>query len=160
MSDKENKVKELKEKRRNEATTVYKDISLRINDNIFKINQNVYGPRFATPVFEITDNGSYNYEIENDTGTGRRYYSFIILDQTIANTSDAPYIIHDSYVFKNIEYERINNLLSYYPTEKQSFISIDGESIHYADDQTIKNNTVLRLSKKETLFNKKWNEND
>lgn len=150
-------IKHLRAERLDKSTTIHQEIESIINASVSRINDDIYGNEITRPEFSFSDAGTYNYVIPNDTGTGREYYAFIILDQTIANSSDAPYIIHDTFVFKNIEYNKVKSLLNHYPKNKQSFISLDGISIDDGESTLIKNNTVIQLSEQKTLFNKKWN---
>lgn len=157
MSELDSKISQLKNERTTLAKEISKKVASLVNKNLINIHEKIYGADISAPSLQLKDSGTYTYQIVNDTGTGHEYYALIILDQTIASCTDVPYIIHDSFMFKNIENDKVGPLIQYYPTDKQSFIALDGISEDSQWKGLIEEKCVLRLSKNHCLFNKQWN---
>ncbi|MDM8129345.1 DUF2326 domain-containing protein, partial [Paraclostridium benzoelyticum] len=91
---------------------------------------------------------------------GYAYTSMIALDLAIFETTNLPFIIHDTMLFKNIENKTMENLIDMYHTyqDRQVFIAID-ESNKYGSKtkSLITLDKVIELDKENTLFKKIWN---
>lgn len=100
----------------------------------------------------------YTYTSLKDEGTGTAYREIIIFDLSILKLTKLPILIHDSFMFKNIEDEYIEQTLGLYSkSPKQIFIAFDGSTKYSKQVQSIlSQNTVLMLSKGNELFGKSW----
>lgn len=94
----------------------------------------------------------------DNKGTGKAYSNLIILDLTILSLTTLPIIIHDSFLFKNIEKEAVENLVEIYNSSvKQIFISIDMISIYKpAIQKILKKKKVIELSNEKLLTPIDW----
>ena len=140
---------ELKEK-------VLNDISTIINSKMMIINKSLY-ENHLSPILELNEK-NYKFGIKNNTGTGRSYESLIVFDLAVLETSQLPVLIHDSFLFKNLSIDLMQNiLLQYTNKKKQIFIALD-ELNRYNEDtkKIILEKKVLVLSKNECLFKKSW----
>ena len=110
------------------------------------------------PVITFTPPDKYTYISPKDNGTGTAYREIIIFDLTIFKLTKLPILIHDSFMFKNIEDEYIEQTLNLYSNSpKQIFIAFDGATKYSPQVQSIlSQNTVLKLSKGNELFGKSW----
>lgn len=114
----------------------------------------------ASPLqFEFPTQKSYRLFRESDVGTGTKHLNLIVFDLAVLSITKVPYLIHDSYIFHELEDERLNFALSLYDNfrknySKQIFIAIDGQDKCNDDSKAIiKNSRVVQLGKKEeTLF--------
>jgi RNase adaptor protein for sRNA GlmZ degradation len=101
---------------------------------------------------------SYTYSAYEDTGTGKAYSNLILFDLALFETSNLPIVIHDSYLYKNVENNAVAEFIKLYISiGKQSFISID-EFSKYGDDvkKLITQKQVLKLSNNNMLYIKDW----
>lgn len=149
--------KELADRLNTLRTNILKDIETVINHEIISLFKQVYGNN-RTPAKLDIGQANYIYEIPTDTGTGTAYSNLLILDLAIFVTTRLPLLIHDTPLFKNIEYEAIANLIQIYTSiHKQSFIAID--SIEKYGDKAatiLKEKSVLQLGSNSTLYRKIW----
>lgn len=127
-----------------------------INENLETINSEVYSEDKKSPKIRLKRK-SYTYDHSDNTGTGKSYIDLIIFDLTILELTKLPIVIHDSFMFKNIEDESVDKILKKYSNfKKQIFISIDGISKYKKSKELIEENTVIELSDSKLLFNKDW----
>lgn len=141
--------------------TIYQELEDLMNSELSKKCETIYGSNRSSPNFTITNKGSYHYMTPNDSGTGRTYADAIMFDQITLERSDAPYLIHDSYMFNHIEPNTIVKLLQNYNKTKQSFITVDSHTVFDPlNRELFKNQICLKLDAEHTLFNKKWNTKD
>lgn len=78
--------------------------------------------------FEFQTQKSYRLFRENDVGTGTKHLNLIIFDLAVLSITKVPFLIHDSYIFHELEDERLNFALSLYADfcknyKKQIFIA-------------------------------------
>jgi hypothetical protein len=128
-----------------------------INDKLRSLVTKIYSIQRKSPSINFT---TYNYEFEltDDTGTGKAFSNLILLDLAVFFTTKLPFIIHDSLLFKNIENDAVSNLISLYSTTtKQSFIALD-EIRKYGLQAAsiIESKRVLNLSDTHVLYIKDW----
>ncbi len=109
--------------------------------------------------FEFPTQKSYRLFRENDVGTGTKHLNLIIFDLAVLSITKVPYLIHDSYIFHELEDERLNFVLSLYANfcenyNKEVFIAIDGQDKYNDTSKAIiQNARVVQLGEKEeTLF--------
>jgi hypothetical protein len=82
----------------------------------------------------------------------------VLFDWAVLTTSRAPFLVHDTLLFKNIENQAVANTISVYSDlQKQTFIAID-EVQKYGDEarDTAEKHAVLRLSQDQLLYWKNW----
>ena len=102
----------------------------------------------------------YSYGVEDNTGTGKAYTDLVLFDLAILSLTDLPILIHDSFLFNNIDDETKRSFLILYSkfTNKQVFISLDdflGNGNEVIDKISF-SSTRLYLSEKAMLFGKDW----
>ncbi|MBT3140431.1 DUF2326 domain-containing protein [Ruegeria litorea] len=140
--------------RREKVSNLISDI---INNKIRKFVNTVYDEHRQSPQLTIL-NSSYSFSAIEDTGTGKAYSSLILLDLAVLDTTNLPFLIHDSVLFKNIENGAVANLVKLYDSrEKQTFIAID-EIQKYGGiaEATLVQNKVIQLTNDSQLYVKDW----
>lgn len=117
-------------------------------------------PRKNPPKFSLRES-AYDFFIPNDTGAGSKFKSTIITDLCFMSLTDLPFVIHDTVLFKNIEDDTIENIISQYASldQKQVFIAFDHvRSYSKATSDILRVNTVLNIMPGgKELFGKSWN---
>ena len=70
---------------------------------------------------------TYEYGVSDNTGTGKAYTDLLLFDLAILLLTDLPMLIHDSFLFNNIDNCTIGSFIKLYAqfTDKQVFISLD-----------------------------------
>ena len=132
-------------------------IELGINKMVGKITKCVYGDNRRPPNLSFSEN-NYQYSIYDNSGTGAAYYSLLIFDLAIFKLTLLPIIIHDSFLFKNIENSAVAELIKVYLScTKQSFIAID-EIKKYGEktEKLLRDNSRLQLDNDALLYIKDW----
>ena len=128
-----------------------------INDTLRGLSEKIYGSDRKSPYLLFT-NTNYEYQIFEDTGTGKAYSNLLLFDWAVFKLTLVPFLIHDSLLFKNIENEAVARMIKMYSElGRQTFIAIDevqkyGEEI----EEIVKNHTVLSLSNSNVLYVKDW----
>lgn len=130
-----------------------------INNKMNELNSYIFGKDKNVPVLEFKSTKSYDFYTINDEGTGTNYKGLIIFDLSCLALTDVPFLVHDSFLFKNISRHSMEKLIDLYlQTGYQVFISID--NINSYTDKTIKNLTdykVIELSGDgNELYGRKW----
>lgn len=100
----------------------------------------------------------YEFNHNDDSGTGKSFANMIAMDMSFLKITYLPSVIHDSFIFKNIEVHAVENIVNQYSLSlKQSFISID-ELGKYNDltQCIIKKSSFLELGASKLAFNKSW----
>ena len=122
----------------------------KINTVIYKNNN--------SPIFRITTTGNYTLETVSDTGTGKSYNNLLMFDLTILTKTDLSFIIHDSFLYKNIQVQSIEKLITIYNNfDKQIFISIDEiEKYSKETKDILEKKHIIKLSNNQTLFTTNW----
>jgi Uncharacterised protein conserved in bacteria (DUF2326) len=136
---------------------IVKNISDTINAKLKELNTLLHDKPRTPPLLKLTTN-NYEYEFLDNTGTGNAYKNLIIFDLAIFILTQLPFIIHDSFLFKNIEKNVVENIISYYNSlDKQVFIAIDVINLYHNETQKIlQNKKVIQLSSDKLLFTKDW----
>lgn len=150
FTKKENEISKLK-------IEILDKIAAEINYKVFEICQKI-NEEDKVPELKISEN-KYHYGVPCDTGTGKGYQNLLLFDLAIFEKTNLPVVIHDSFLFKNLERTAFENfLVEYSSINKQSFISMDEKNLYDNEKrELIKKNTVLELDKDKVLFGKKWN---
>ncbi|RQW23325.1 DUF2326 domain-containing protein [Bacillus sp. C1-1] len=137
--------------------SIIQEIESEINNKIYEINSLIYSEQRTAPELSLLSN-SYEYKIADNTGTGKAYTNLIIFDLSIITLTEIPYIIHDSYLFKNVEKEAVEQIIEIYNLiDKQIFISIDMINMFNQETQEIlKSSMALKLSNEKLLTKLDW----
>ena len=101
-----------------------------INQEMVRLNDFIYdGERYAPEIhFSDAKNGNpkYTFGCKWNSGTGENYKNLIIFDLSVLKTTELPFLVHDSLIFKNIADLPIDKIMQLYMgCEKQVFISFD-----------------------------------
>ena len=135
------------------------NIARKINAEIYKTCQQIYGDSYKSPVF-AADSKNYSYENRDNTGAGAKALSLIIFDMAILKLTDLPVLIHDSRLYDSLEKRAICDLLPYYdiPT-KQTFIALEDINTLSAKAQKFaEEKSVINLNSTFTLYDIIWKE--
>lgn len=146
-------LEELKEK-------IVEEINKTINTKLKEINDLIHEDKRTAPQLNLTYS-KYDYEIVDNTGTGKAYTNLLIFDLAILTLTKLPFIIHDSFLFKNIEKEAVEQIINFYNTmSKQVFIAIDIIDMYNKETQKILGEKkVIQLSRDNLLTIKDWRDN-
>lgn len=135
-------------------------IATKINIEISKLNERIYGENTEPPQLNIYKSNSYSYKTPSDDGTGTNNKNLILLDLAMLKLTPLPAIAHDTIIFKHIAQIPMGKILEIYnEEEKQIFITID-ETNKYPKEaqQIVDNKKVLTLSNNgNELYGTCWN---
>ena len=148
---------QLKAQLRSEKESILIVLEKTINDGMRRIMNERFGPERKSPFLELRERG-YRFEVDEDTGTGVAYAGLVLFDLTIFLLTRLPILVHDTFIFKNIENDAVSRLLPVYlETQKQSFIALDEIEKYGAEtvDILVKHR-VLQLDTKSLLCIKDW----
>ncbi|MEB3797163.1 DUF2326 domain-containing protein [Acinetobacter sp. IK22] len=111
----------------------------------------------AHPTIKLLET-SYEFNHNQDTGTGKSHANMIALDFSIFEHTYLPVLIHDLILFKNIEVHACEQILkTYLSFDKQTFIAIDELKKYSAEIiDLVKRVTFLELSPQRLAFKKSW----
>jgi hypothetical protein len=139
------------------AEIVTKEIELLINTSLLYLNKKVHDDSRTPPVFSLSKD-KYAFSLVQNTGTGKAFINLILFDLSIYELTELPILIHDSFLFKNIETSTIENLIAiYYSFRKQTFIAIDEIGKYDSAAQKIlTTQKCLELNNTDLLFTKDW----
>ena len=111
------------------------------------------------PKLELLSGSSYKYETLLDDGTGTKERDRILFDLALLNLTNIPALVHDSYLFANMENNRIAKIIQLYEKQtKQVFIAFDKNvSFSPEAEAIIQQKTRIELSKNgNELFGEFW----
>ncbi|MGE7185587.1 DUF2326 domain-containing protein [Peribacillus sp. NPDC006672] len=131
-----------------------------INSGLKNLYTLVHNEQRTPPILKLSTS-KYEYNFVDNTGTGNAYANLIIFDLVIFTSTVLPFIIHDSFLFKNVEKSVVEEIIKIYSTiDKQTFIAIDVIKIYDETTQTIlENKKVIHLDKDNLLFIADWRDN-
>lgn len=132
-------------------------IEITINDKLQQLSSEIYGERKKSPYLTF-GRSKYEFQIFEDTGTGKAYSNLILFDWAIFLTSPVPFLIHDSLLFKNIENDAVSKMIFLYSSsERQTFIAID-EIKKYGMNASavLVQQSVIQLADDKVLYTKDW----
>ena len=134
-------------------------IASKINSDIYKTCQQIYGQGYKSPVFKANSN-NYSYENRDNTGAGAKALSLIVFDMAILKLTNLPILIHDSRLYDSLENRAICDLLPYYDIpNKQTFIALESIDTLSEDAQKLaRKKSVISLSSTFTLYDIIWKE--
>lgn len=127
-----------------------------------KLNDFIYAGQNKAPILKLNDS-SYRFTTPDDTGTGTSYKSMIVYDLAVLELSALPFLIHDSYLLKQIQDTAIEKILELYEMAgKQIFISIDKvSSLTQKSVEIIQKSSIINLYPNGgELFGRCWNKKD
>ncbi|KIL20597.1 MULTISPECIES: DUF2326 domain-containing protein [Bacillus] len=150
IKTKKSELEELKEK-------IVERISRAINKKLTEINDLIHEDKRTAPKLNLSYN-KYDYEVFDNTGTGKAYANLIIFDLAILTLTKMPFIMHDSFLFKNIENEAVEHIIKFYNSiSKQVFVAIDNTDMYNKETQKIlEEKKVIQLSNEKLLTTKDW----
>ncbi len=138
---------------------VLNEIEKAINKKLEELNDDIYQEKRLPPSISLTSFTSYSYKTPKDKGTGTEYKSLVIFDLAILELTSLPFIIDDSFLFKNIWDEPVEGLFRIYSkSTKQIFIATDRTQVYSAEIQKIINeHEVVKLGNDDkALFGFTW----
>ena len=135
------------------------EIEQKINQKIKSLSDMITSSNSKAPILRLSNN-QYFYGVQDNTGTGKAYTDLVLFDLAILALTDLPILIHDSFLFNNIDDATKQNFLRLYTqfSNKQIFISLDqflGDDSKEID-ALLFSTTRLVLSENSTLFGKDW----
>lgn len=134
-------------------------IQEQINDKILEYSSKIATSNSKAPVLQLTPK-NYHYGVEDNTGTGKAYTDLLLFDLAILSLTQLPILIHDSFLFNNIDdltKQSFIRLYSYF-SNKQIFVALD--QFYGKDSEEINNilynSTRLVLTGHDMLYGKDW----
>lgn len=136
---------------------IVKELNNTLNAKLKEINDFIHEDKRTAPEI-ILAYSKYDYKVFDNTGTGKAYTNLIIFDLAILSLTEIPFIMHDSFLFKNIEKEAVEQLIEHYNSmSKQVFIAIDMIDMFNQETQDILHDKkVIQLSTDKLLTKKDW----
>ena len=122
-----------------------------INQEMVRMNDFIYdGQRYAPEIkFSDAKNGNpkYTFGCKWNSGTGENFKNLIIFDLSVLKTTELPFLVHDSLIFKNIADLPIDKIMQLYlQAGKQVFISFDkAEAFTEFTAKTVYDTRVIEL---------------
>ncbi|MGI5933153.1 MAG: DUF2326 domain-containing protein [Eubacterium sp.] len=106
-----------------------------INQEMVRLNDFIYDGKRYAPEIEFSDakngNPKYTFGCKWNAGTGENYKNLIIFDLSVLKTTELPFIVHDSLIFKNVADLPIDKIIQLYVNcGKQVFISFDKQEAY------------------------------
>lgn len=139
-----------KEKVLAEKTAIQISILIaKINAKMAEINTEYYMNETNSPILAIPSPKKYLFETPDDQGTGCRYKGMITLDMAVLQLSSLPVIAHDSLMFVQMSYPRVERTFKLYNqiTKKQIFVAVDRTTnLNIEAREIINSHTKLYLS--------------
>lgn len=153
VDTKKGELEELKEK-------IVEEINKAINTKLKEINDLIHEDKRTAPKLNLTYS-KYEYEVFDNTGTGKAYTNLIIFDFAILTLTKMPFIMHDSFLFKNIEKDVVEQIIKLYNSiSKQVFIAIDIIDMYNKETQKVlEEKKVIILSNDKLLTTLDWRDN-
>ncbi|MCR5764416.1 MAG: DUF2326 domain-containing protein [Treponema sp.] len=159
---------DLKNNLQNEKTTAENELRITQEQALSSISEKVnaalslFDEERKNLKFEFQTQKSYKLYRENDVGTGTKHLNLIVFDLAVLSITEVPFLIHDSYIFHELEDDRVNFCLALYADfckkyKKQIFIALDGQDkCNDRSKAIIESTKVIQLGKgKEALFGEK-----
>ena len=133
-------------------------VSNRLNTEMRRVNEEIYGGTYNAPILDFTENG-YRFFTPDDTGTGIAYKGLVVYDLSVLGLTKLPLLVHDSVVLKQISDDAIEKIIELYSScGKQVIIALDKQDSYSKKTEQILNEAaVLRLGNNgEELFGRSW----
>jgi uncharacterized protein YydD (DUF2326 family) len=102
-------------------------MTAKINSKMEQINSINYVNETHSPILTTPSTKKYNFETPDDQGTGCRFKGMITLDMAILSITPLPIITHDSLMFVQMSYPRVERTFKLYSevANKQIFVAVD-----------------------------------
>jgi hypothetical protein len=151
--------RELRQIRDERRANLLRSIQSSINDHVRENSHKIFASGRRSPELVLSTNG-YQYNVDQDTGTGTSYAAVALLDIAILSLTALPYIVHDTVMLKNIEVPVMARLIGLYckvSKTKQVFIAID-EGSKYGDAtfRLLSEHSSINLSHRHLLYDLDW----
>lgn len=136
-------------------------IDLKLNGIMEEMNSTMYADAMKAPIINVESATTYTFYTPDDGGTGMRYKGLILFDLAVLQSSNLPFLIHDSVLLLQIENEVVERILDYYSkSKKQIFIAFDKTATEKARE-ILNKAEVLHLTRGgNELFGRAWNRKD
>lgn len=142
------------EKLLDEQQTAIDEIVTLINAKLSELNRSVTGGKEIAPMLTISKNKEITFSTNGNTSEGTACKSMVLFDLAILSLTGVPSLVHDGNILKSISREHFEQLLKLYAaSEKQVFIAVDR-----AEDEILKDSTVLHLSDGHLLYGYSWSQ--
>lgn len=131
----------------------------KLNETMATINSYIFGQVKNSPQIEFISTKTYNFFTYDDGGTGTNFKGMIIFDLACLKLTEVPFLVHDSFLFKNISRSTIEKLFELYrDAGAQIFVAFDNVSNFTESTQRIiEDSTVIELSGNgNELYGQKW----
>jgi hypothetical protein len=150
-------LKDNKSNLKDEVLKIVDNLNDIINKRIELVNKSLYDDKRTSPLLTLEDK-KYSYKTINNTGTGKAYINLLIFDLSIFKLTKLPVVIHDSFLFKNIEDATIEKLIEMYSSfDRQVFIAIDKvDTLNKKTKEIIEEKHIVKLNNENILFIKDW----
>lgn len=138
------------------ATSEIQDL---INEKILTYSESISTSNSKAPSLHLTAK-NYKYGVEGNTGTGKAYTDLLLFDMAVLSLTRLPILIHDSFLFNNIDDLTKQSFIRLYShfSDKQIFISLD--QFYGKDNEEINqilfNSTRLTLTGHNMLYGRDW----
>lgn len=139
--------------------SITEGIQNRINSMVEKYSAQIKSSNRKAPILQLAFK-NYTYGVEDNTGTGKAYTDLLLFDLAVLSLTKLPILIHDSFLFNNIDTSTIKSFIELYSSfsDKQVFIALD--QFYGNDDAQIDKllyqTTRLTLSGRSPLFGIDW----
>lgn len=140
-------------------STTTAEIQDNINAKILEYSSGITTSNSKAPTLYLSAK-NYKYGVVDNTGTGKAYTDLLLFDMAVLSLTRLPILIHDSFLFNNIDDLTKQNFLRLYSqfSDKQIFISLD--QVYGKDneeiDKLLYKSTRLILSSQKMLYGKDW----
>ncbi len=151
------KVSEISDKIVENSTKSLSTIESKLNSAMSKYINKFYKGNPVPPKIKLTET-RYEFNHNEDSGTGKAYANMIALDMSYLEETYLPVLIHDLIVFSNIEDHAIEDIFEEYSsTNKQVFIAIDKVNrFKEVTQKLVKSKEFLALGSDKLAFGKSW----
>lgn len=139
--------------------TTTEKIQEQINKTILEYSGKISTSNSKAPTLHLAPK-SYQYGVEDNTGTGKAYTDLLLFDLAILSLTQLPILIHDSFLFNNIDDLTKQSFIRLYSrfSNKQIFIALDqflGKDSEEINN-ILYNSTRLLLTGHDMLYGKDW----
>ena len=122
-------------------------LQAKLNAKMSELNEAYYDNETYAPLL-VAKPKTYKFYTPNDQGTGCKYKGVLTLDLAILSITALPTLIHDSVMYGQMSYKRVENTMRLYTTfQKQIFIAVDKTTnLNEETRRIITDNRILLLA--------------
>ena len=134
-------------------------VEIKLNGLMEEMNNKLYPEAMKAPLLRVESSSKYTFETPDDGGTGMRDKGLILFDLAVLQSSNIPFLVHDSVLLLQIENEVVEKIIEFYSeqTNKQIFIAFDKTATPHAME-LLEKAKILHLSRGgNELFGRAWN---